>query len=47
MTSNGSICIILESISGIMMNPLGKFLGDIDSFSSTRPGTVLTINKCK
>jgi uncharacterized protein len=47
MTSNGSICIILETISGIMMNPLGKFLGDIDSFRSARPGTILTINKCK
>lgn len=47
MTSNGSICIILESISGIMMNPLGKFLGDVDSFRSIRSGAVLKLNKCK
>lgn len=44
MTSNGSICIILQSTSGIMMNPVGKFLGDIESFTSTPPGTILTIN---
>lgn len=44
MTSNGSICIILQSTSGIMMNPVGKFLGDIESFTSAPPGTILTIN---
>jgi uncharacterized protein len=47
MTSNGSICIILQSTSGIQMNPLGKFIGDIESFSSAPPGTVLTINTIK
>lgn len=45
MTSNGSICIILQNISGIMMNPIGKFLGDIDSFTTAPPGTILTINR--
>jgi uncharacterized protein len=44
MTSNGSICIILQSTSGIIMNPIGKFLGDIESFTSAPPGTILTIN---
>lgn len=47
MTSNGSICIILQSTSGILMNPVGKFLGDIESFTSAPPGTVLTINTIK
>jgi uncharacterized protein len=47
MTSNGSICIIMESTSGIMMNPLGKFLGDMYSFGSARPGSVLTIDRGK
>ena len=47
MTSNGSICIILQSTSGILMNPVGKFLGDIESFTSAPPGAVLTINTIK
>lgn len=47
MTSNGSLCIMLQSTSGIMMNPIGKFLGDVNILSLVPTGRILTIKRPK
>jgi hypothetical protein len=45
MTSNGSLCVVLEGGKGIPMNPVGRFLGDLSHLDSLSIGQVVVIKR--
>lgn len=45
MTSNGSLCVVLEGGKGIPMNPVGRFLGDLSHLNSLSIGQVVVIKR--
>ncbi|MGA7142750.1 MAG: hypothetical protein WBX29_12145, partial [Nitrososphaeraceae archaeon] len=45
MTSNGSLCIVLQDLSGIMMNPVGRVLDDLSPLITLPAGQTLSIKR--
>lgn len=45
MTSNGSLCVVLQDISGIMMNPVGRVLDNLDPLFTLPTGQTLSIKR--
>jgi hypothetical protein len=45
MTSNGSLCIVLQDLSGIMMNPIGRVLDDLSPLITLPAGQTMSIKR--
>ena len=45
MTSNGSLCIVLQDLSGIMMNPVGRVLDDLNPLVTIPTGHTLSVKR--
>ncbi|MDP9197399.1 MAG: hypothetical protein M3O24_02410 [Thermoproteota archaeon] len=45
MTSNGSLCVVIQDITGIMMNPVGRVLDNLDPLLTLSAGQTLSIKR--